>query len=111
MGLSGCMSAIEEDIPFVSRFNRDDSNLALSDEGEQGFSLFKRKDTAEQMDAEEGGAPKNPFAGLFKKQDPSEQGENVSQNQGGTKLAALFKQKRTNSGLMETEVNELAVNP
>jgi|GEM_PF-159140 adhesin transport system outer membrane protein len=93
MGLSGCMSAIEEDIPFVSRFNRDDSNLALSDEGEQGFSLFKRKDTAEQMDAEEGGAPKNPFAGLFKKQDPSEQGENISQNQGGTKLAALFKPK------------------
>ncbi len=98
MGLSGCMSAIEEDIPFVSRFNSDDSNLAQSDTDEQGFSLFKRKDDGAQSDETAGSGAGNPFAGLFKKKEGGAD-ETASQNAGGTKFAALFKPKDDSADL------------
>ena len=71
MGLSGCVSSSEDNIPFVSRFSSDDTNLAQPEKAEQGFSLFKRKGAeegaAKSDDAQAEG--NNPFAGLFKKKD------------------------------------------
>ncbi|WP_439143048.1 TolC family protein [Planktotalea sp.] len=104
MGLSGCVNTLEQDIPFVSRFSSDDANLAQSEKTEQGFSLFKRNETAASAanseNNETGGT--NPFAGLFKKKDAAG-GEEVSQNSGGTKFAALFKPKSETAGLSREE--------
>ena len=100
MGLSGCVSSSEDNIPFVSRFSSDDTNLAQPEKAEQGFSLFKRKGAeegaAKSDDAQAEG--NNPFAGLFKKKDAVDGGE-VSQNSGGTKFAALFKPKGEGASL------------
>jgi len=104
MGLSGCVNSLEEDIPFVSRFSSDDTNLAEPEKAEQGFSLFKRKD-ADESTAKEEGASKaaNPFAGLFKKKDAAAEDEDVSQNAGGTRFAGLFAPKSDSAKLSREE--------
>ncbi|MGB7317513.1 MAG: TolC family protein [Planktotalea sp.] len=101
MGLSGCLSSIEEDIPFVSRFSNDEANLAQPKAEGQGFSLFKRKDDA-GADASDKQVASNPFAGMFKTKDANSD-DSVSQNAGGTKFAALFKPKGDNADLSKAE--------
>ncbi len=129
MGLSGCLSTIEEDIPFVARFNNNDADLAQPKEEGQGFSLFKR----DEANADEGagangasnpfkgmfkakdagagdsaaatsdtGGASNPFKGLFAKRD-EEADETASQNSGGVKFAALFKPKDSDAELSLAE--------
>ena len=102
MGLSGCLSTIEEDIPFVSRFKSDEANLAQPEQQGQGFSLFNRKDAAETAEGADKPVASNPFAGLLKKKDTAD-GEAVSQNAGGTKLAALFRPKGEGAALSKEE--------
>lgn len=99
--LAGCMSAIEEDIPFVARLKTDDANLAQPKPEGQGFSLFKREEGGAANAGTEGQA-KNPFAGLFKKNENGGE-ETATQNAGGTKFAALFKPKSDDAALSKAE--------
>ncbi|MGH1576381.1 TolC family protein [Planktotalea sp.] len=100
--LSGCMSSIEEDIPFVSRFKSDEANLAQPKEEGQGFSLFKKANTADSEVAGEEQTASNPFKGLFKNKD-ADADESTTQNAGGAKFAALFKPKTADAALSKEE--------
>lgn len=131
MGLSGCLSSVEEDIPFVSRFKSDEANLAQPKAEGQGFSLFKgtqdaktsapssrdgrevasnpfkgmfnKSGAAGEETAGRGETAANPFKGLFAKKTADDADDSVSQNAGGTKFAALFKPKSDAGDLSKQE--------
>lgn len=112
MGLSGCMNSIQEDIPFVSRFNSGDAEAAQASTGSQergqGFSLFKRDENDDMQDTSS--KPRNPFSNLFKN-NTSGTADTASQNAGGTRFAALFKPNtdEASQGRAETAAQKQAI--
>lgn len=102
MGLSGCLSTIEEDVPFVSRFKSSETDVAQPRSEAKGFSLFNRKDTGDQSESGANGSSGSPFSNLFKR-DAEHADESATQNAGGTRFAALFKPKGDTEGLSREE--------
>lgn len=98
MGLSGCVSSISEDIPFVSRFNSDETNLAQPKAEGQGFSLFGSKDATQTTapSSKDGrDVASNPFKGMFNKAGDAEPTSTQSGDVATNPFKGLFAKKGT----------------
>jgi len=96
-GLSGCMSTLSEDIPFVARLNTADAEASAgtgadAPQEKRGFSLFGQGASEDDMAAADDRQPAtNPFKGLFGKnrnasEETFEQGDETATRNSGKGL-------------------------